>query len=177
MNFQKTKIDNLLVITPQLRHDERGFFARIFCQDEFKKNSINFKITQSNLTLTKKKGTIRGMHFQTEPYGEDKIVQCSKGAIFDVAVDLRKKSRTYLKWISIELNEKNKKMFYVPIGFAHGFQTLTENCEVQYFMSGSYSPAHSGGIRWNDPMINISWPLKKPNLSEKDQNWPLLESI
>lgn len=175
MIFQKTEISDLWLITPELLEDERGFFTRIFCRDEFAKHNIKFNNIQSNLTLTREKGAIRGMHFQKEPMAEDKIVQCIKGEIFDVAVDLRKKSRTFLKWVSVELNENNKKMFYIPKGFAHGFQTLTENCELLYFMSEYFSPEHSCGYRWDDPSFNISWPLKNLKLSDKDSKWDLVK--
>ena len=174
MIFKKTKIEGLYIIEPELKIDERGYFARIFCQEEFKKIGFNFTIVQMSRSLTRKKGTIRGMHFQKEPKAEDKIVCCLKGAIFDVAIDLRKNSSTYGQWAAEELTEENKKMFLIPKGFAHGFQTLTDNSEILYFMSEFYSPEYAGGVRWNDPFFNIKWPIKNPILSEKDKNWPLL---
>jgi dTDP-4-dehydrorhamnose 3,5-epimerase len=175
MIFKKTKIKGLYIIEPEFKIDERGYFARIFCKKEFKKNGFDFEIVQTNRSLTKKKGTIRGMHFQKKPKSEDKIICCLKGKIFDVAIDLRKNSPTFGKWVGVELSEENKKMFLIPKGFAHGFQTLTDNCEILYFMSEFYSPKYESGVRWNDPFFNIKWPIKNPILSEKDKNWPLVK--
>ncbi len=173
MIFHPTKIKNLYIIEPEPKIDERGYLVRIFCEEEFRKNGLEFKIVQASQTSTKKKGVIRGMHFQKEPKAEDKIVQCLKGVVYDVAVDLRKDSLTYGKWIAVELSQENKKMFFVPKGFAHGFQTLTDNCEMQYFMSEFYSPEQVRGVRWDDSFFNIKWPIENPILSEKDKNWPL----
>lgn len=174
MIFEKTKIEGLYIINPEFKSDNRGFFTRIFCQKEFEKVRLQFKIVQASLSMTRRKGTIRGMHFQKEPYEEGKIVQCLKGSIYDVVIDLRPASKTFGKWISAELNEKNKKMFYIPKGFAHGFQTLVENCLIQYLMSEFYKPEHTSGVVWNDPYFNIDWPIKKPVLSIKDKEWPFL---
>jgi dTDP-4-dehydrorhamnose 3,5-epimerase len=174
MKFKETKLKGLYTIETKPRIDERGYLMRTFCEEELKKYGLQFTIVQVNQTLTKKKGTIRGMHFQTPPKAEDKIVQCLHGAIYDVVIDLRTDSPTYGKWVAEELNEDNKKMFFIPKGFAHGFQALTNNCEVQYFMSEFYSPEHSSGVRWNDPLFNIKWPIKNLSLSEKDRNWPLV---
>jgi dTDP-4-dehydrorhamnose 3,5-epimerase len=176
MIFKKTKIEGLYLIEPEPKTDERGSFARIFCKDKLAKEGINFDIVQINQSLTKKRGTIRGMHFQKEPKSEGKIVQCLKGKIYDVVIDLRKKSSTYGQWIGEELTEDNKKMIFIPKGFAHGFQTLSDNCEVQYFMSEFYSAEHASGVRWNDPFFNIKWPEKTQIISEKDKNWPLIKS-
>lgn len=175
MVFHKTKIKRLYIIEPELKIDERGYFARVFCKKELAKIGFNFEIVQINRSLNRKKGIIRGMHFQKPPKAEDKIVQCLKGAIYDVAVDLRQGSKTYGKWVAEELTENNKKMFLIPKGFAHGFQTLTDNAEVQYFMSEFYSPEYESGVRWNDPFLNIKWPIIPPFLSEKDKNWPLIK--
>lgn len=174
MKFKKTKIEGLYIIEPELKIDKRGYFARIFCQKELAKMGLKFNIVQVNRSLTQKKGTIRGLHFQKPPKSEDKIVFCLKGAIFDVAVDLRKRFKTYRKWIGVELNEKNKRMLLIPKGFAHGFQTLTDNSEILYFMSEFYSPKHSSGIRWDDPFLKIRWPLKPTLILERDKNWPLI---
>lgn len=175
MRFHKTKIDGLYIIELEPYTDERGDFVRVFCQKELAKIGIEFKIGQVNQSLTKKKGTIRGMHFQRPPKAEDKIVQCIRGAIYDVAIDLRDDSPTYGQWVAEELTEENKKMFLIPKGFAHGFQTWVDNSEVQYFMSEFYSPEHSSGVRWNDSFFNIKWPIENPILSEKDKNWPLMK--
>lgn len=174
MIFQKTKLDGLYIIESEPKMDDRGYLMRIFCEDELKKNDLGFKIVQASRTLTNKKGTIRGMHFQQPPKEEDKIVQCLRGAIYDVAVDLRTNSKTYGQWVAEELSENNKKMFLIPRGFAHGFQTLTDDCQLLYFMSEFYSPEYASAVRWNDPSFKIKWPLKNPTLSEKDKNWPLI---
>jgi len=175
MIFHKTKIEGLYIIEPEFKIDERGYFARIFCKKELAKIGFDFEIVQINRSLNKKKGTIRGMHFQKPPKAEDKIVQCLKGAIYDVAIDLRQNSPTYSQWVAVELNEENKKMFFIPKGFAHGFQSLRDNSEILYFLSEFYSPEYKSGVHWNDPFFNISWPIKNPILLEKDKNWPLIE--
>lgn len=176
MIFTKTKIEGLYVIEPELKRDERGYFARIFCKDEIlKATGLDFDIKQANKSLTNKMGTIRGMHFQKEPKAEVKIVQCLKGEIYDVVVDLRKDSKTYGQWVSEKLTEDNKKMFFVPKGCAHGFQTLVDDCELSYFMSEFYSKEDAVGVRWDDPLLNIKWPIKNSFLSEKDKNWPLIK--
>ncbi|MDI6730128.1 MAG: dTDP-4-dehydrorhamnose 3,5-epimerase [Candidatus Altarchaeum sp.] len=178
MIFNKTKLDGVYVIEPELKVDERGYFGRIFCKEELAKHGINFNIVQMNHSLTKTKWSIRGMHFQKEPKSEDKIVQCLIGKVYDVIVDIRENSWTFGQWVAEKLTEENKKMIYIPRGFAHGFQTLTDNCVLQYFMSEFYSPEHASGVRWNDPFFNISWPIKNPTvISEKDQNWRLIQKI
>lgn len=161
---------------PELRIDERGFFTRVFCKGELSKEGLPFNIVQANMSFTKKRGTIRGMHFQKHPKAEIKIVQCIKGAVYDVAIDLRKGSSTYGKWVGQELTEDNKKMFLIPKGFAHGFQSLKDNSKILYFVSEFYSPKYESGVRWNDPFFNIKWPIKNPIFSEKDKNWPLVKS-
>lgn len=172
MIFQKTSIDNLLLIKPELLEDKRGYFTRTFCVKEFGKFNISFEILQTSISFTKLKGTLRGLHFQIAPFEETKIVQCLKGCIFDVVIDLRPESKSYGNHETFELNGKYKHMLYIPKGVAHGFQTLTEDCEVLYYMSEYYSGEHARGIRWNDPKFNIQWPLKNPILSDKDHNWP-----
>lgn len=175
MILNKTKIEGLYVIDPELRVDMRGYFAEVLNQKEFVQNGLVFEIAQINQSLSKKKGTIRGMHFQNEPKSEIKIVQCLSGAIYDVAIDLRENSPTYGQFFGLELSEKNKKILFVPKGFAHGFQTLTDNCLVQYFMSEFYSPEHKGGVRFDDPFFNIKWPIKKSIVLQKDKDWPLID--
>jgi len=170
MKFKETKLKGLYIIEPEIHFDDRGYFARIFCKQELSKTGIDFNIVQANRSLNKKQGTIRGMHFQKPPKVEDKIIQCIKGKIYDVAIDLRQDSPTYGEWVAEELSEENKKMFLIPKGFAHGFQTLTDNCEILYFMSEFYSSQYESGVRWNDPFFNI----KDPVVSEKDKNWPLI---
>lgn len=177
MIFHKTKLEGLFVIEREPYIDDRGHFVRIFCEEEFKKAGIkDFKIVQGNQSLTKKKGAIRGMHFQKEPKAEDKFIHCLRGAIYDVAIDLRASSPTYGQWCANELSEENKKMLFVPKGFAHGFQALTDNCEIEYFMSEFYAPDHACGVRWDDPFFNITWPIPKPSvISDNDKKWPLMK--
>jgi dTDP-4-dehydrorhamnose 3,5-epimerase len=175
MKFQETKIKGLYIIDPEPITDKRGDFQRIFCQEELNQQGIKFNICQASQSLTKQKGTIRGFHFQKEPKAEDKIVYCVKGAIYDVAVDLRPDPSTYGEWIAQELSEENRKMFLIPKGLAHGFQVLVDNSVVQYFISEFYSPEYADGIPYNDPSFNIPWPIKNPILSEKDKNWPPLK--
>jgi dTDP-4-dehydrorhamnose 3,5-epimerase len=176
MIIKEAKIKGLFTIEPELKVDERGYFARVFCKKELARRGLIFDVVQINQSLTKKKGIIRGMHFQRAPKAESKIVQCVKGAIYDVAVDLRKKSPTYGKWVGEKLTEGNKKMFFIPKGFAHGFQALSNNSEVLYFVSEFYSPVHESGVRWDDSFFNIKWPIKDPVIRDKDKNWPLIKS-
>lgn len=174
MIFNKTKLDGPIIIEPEKLEDNRGFFARVFCAEEFKKHNINFKIIQSSISYNKSKGTLRGMHYQEVPKEEAKLVYCTKGAILDIIIDLRKKSPTYHDWISVELTEKNQKILYIPKGFAQGFLTLKDDTEIYYQMNEVYSPEHAKGIRWNDPSLKIKWPIKNPIISDKDKNWELL---
>ena len=174
MKFIKNIIKGSYVIELEKRDDQRGFFARYFCADEFKKKKLANKFIQINNSLTLKKGTIRGMHYQKKPFEEVKIIRCISGRIFDVVVDLRKNSKSYLSWYGLELNNNNRKMLYVPKGCAHGFLTLTNNCEVIYLVSKEYSPKHEMGLRFDDPKININWPKKIIHKSEKDTQWKFL---
>lgn len=173
MKINKTKIDGVYVIELEPRIDERGFFVRNFCKKELAEAGIDYDIAQINRSMTKNKGTIRGMHFQKYPKEESKIFQCLHGAIYYVAIDLRENSQTFGQWVAQELGEDNKKMILVPQGCASGFQTLTDNCEVQYWVSEFYSPEYEGGVRFDDPVFNIKWPIPNPILSDKDKNWPL----
>lgn len=175
MIFTHTKIKGVYIIDPEPRTDERGYFERIYCMDELKKQGIKFKIVQINHVMSLKKGTIRGLHMQKPPKSEDKLIQCIRGSIFDVVIDLRKKSPTYGKWVSVVLSEKNKKMLFIPKGFMHGYQVLENNSSVQYPVSEFYSPTTVMGIKWDDPYFNIAWPIKKAILSETDKNWPLFK--
>ena len=175
MIFQPTQLKGVFVIEPEFQHDERGYFSRIFCQNEFSRMGIEFIVRQASQSFNVNKGTLRGLHFQNDPAVEQKIVQCLRGAMYDVVVDLRKDSATYGKWIAEELTEKNKKKMFVPKGCAHGFQTLVDNTEVLYFMSEFYSPKQYAGLRWNDPFLKIEWPLKNSVIvSAQDGQWPLL---
>lgn len=172
MTFTKTKLKGVYVVTPEPREDSRGYFARIFAKEELKKQGISFSIVHINRSLSKNKGVIRGIHYQTYPKGEDKIIQCVQGRIFDVAIDIRKNSKTYGQWVSEILTSDNRKMLLVPKGCAHGFQTLEKNSLVEYFVTQYYSPEYEQGIRYNDPFFDINWPIKKAIVSDKDGKWP-----
>jgi len=172
MIFKETNLQGAFIIEPEMLSDERGAFARIFCQKEFEKHGLNPNISQCSISLNTKKFTLRGMHFQKSPHEEAKLVRCSQGLIYDVIVDLRPNSPTYMGWTSVEMSADNKKMVYIPEGFAHGFQTLEDNTEVIYQMSQFYFPGHSGGFRWNDPSFNIEWPSDPEVISPKDQIFP-----
>ena len=172
MIFKETSLQGAFIIELEMLNDERGAFARIFCQKEFEKHGLNPNIAQCSISLNTKKFTLRGMHYQKSPHNEAKLVRCSRGLIYDVIVDLRPHSSTFKKWTSIELSVKNKKMVYIPEGFAHGFQTLDDNTEVIYQMSQFYSPDHSEGFRWNDPSFKIEWPSEPKAISSKDLDFP-----
>ena len=174
MNFFKTKLKGLFVIEPEIYEDNRGNFYRVFCQNELKQIGYNKSIVQINQSFNKKKSTIRSMHFQYPPMAEIKIVRCTAGSIFDVAIDLRANSPTYLQWYSETLSAENKKMIYIPEGFAHGFQTLEDNIEIIYLHTEFYSSELESAVRYNDPKFNISWPLELTVISERDKNHPLI---
>jgi len=174
LKISPTEIDDLYIIESNLFTDDRGSFSRIYCQKELEEIS-NITIKQINHSVTKDKGTTRGMHFQYEPDAEVKIIKCIKGSIFDVVVDIRKNSSTFLKTFSIELTEENKKMLYIPKGFAHGFQTLEDNTELLYFHSSVYTPCNEGALNIKDPLLKIRWPLDTKNLSKRDNEHMLLD--
>jgi dTDP-4-dehydrorhamnose 3,5-epimerase len=173
MIFEETKLKGAFVILIEKREDERGFFARAWCQKEFEAHGLKPRFVQANLAANRKRGTVRGMHYQVAPHREAKLVRCTKGAVYDVIIDLRPDSDTYGRWLGVELSSANHKMLYVPEDFAHGYQTLKDGTEVFYLVSAFYSPAHEKGLRWNDPAFDIKWP-KTENLviSQKDQSWP-----
>jgi dTDP-4-dehydrorhamnose 3,5-epimerase len=170
MNFTESTIKGLFEIDLERIEDNRGFFARSFCANEFKEMSLCDTFVQSNVSFNKEAGTLRGMHYQTSPFDEVKLVSCKQGSIFDVAVDLREGSPTYLHWYGCELNETNCKSLYIPSGCAHGYQTLKPNSSVSYMVSNFYSPSHERGIRFDDPLVNIIWPLPISGLSNKDRD-------
>jgi dTDP-4-dehydrorhamnose 3,5-epimerase len=176
MKFVKTEIEKLYIIEPEPIKDDRGIFYRVFCKKELKAIGHNKEIVNINLSFTKKEGTIRGMHFQYPPKAEIKIVKCISGSVYDVAIDLRGDSKTFLKWHSQVLSDGNMKLMYIPEGFAHGFQTLEDNSEVLYFVTEFYSPKLEGGVAYNDPKINIKWPLELTEISDKDLQIEFLES-
>ena len=172
MKFSELELKGAYLIEPELINDNRGFFARSFCIDEFQANNLEFEIKQSNLSFNKDKGTLRGMHFQQEPFAEAKLVKCISGSIYDIIVDLRKESQTYKQWLGMELSSINRKMLYIPKGFAHGFQTLEDNVEVFYQMFEKYAPGFSSGVKWNDVSLSIKWPIPISVISEKDKSYP-----
>jgi dTDP-4-dehydrorhamnose 3,5-epimerase len=177
MKFSRTTLAGLWLIELELREDERGFLARTYCENEFAAHGLNTRWPQCNLTRTNARGMLRGMHFQADPKPEIKLIRCSAGAIFDVLVDVRRDSATFGKWEGFELSGANRRMLYVPGGFAHGFQCLADGCEVYYQMSEVYVAELARGIRWNDPEVNIKWPIVNPALSPRDQNLPLLSAL
>ena len=172
MIFSETKLKGAFLIEPERKEDQRGFFARTWCQQEFDDHGLNSKLVQCSVSFNNKKGTLRGMHYQTAPFEETKLVRCTKGEIFDVIIDLRHESQTFKKYFSVLLNEENRLMLYIPPGFAHGFQTMTDNSEVFYQMSQWYSPEHARGVRWNDPVFGIQWPEDKRIIIDRDLNYP-----
>ena len=173
MKFNKTAILGAYIIELEKIGDERGFFARAWCQKEFREHDLVTQFVQCNLSFNKRGNTLRGMHYQSAPLEEVKLVRCTRGAIFDVIIDLRPESSTFLKWIGVELTSDNYNMLYIPEGFAHGYLTLTEEAEVFYQVSQFYSPGHERGVRWNDPVFKIDWPIDGDLvISEKDNNWP-----
>lgn len=174
MELHKTPIEGLKVATTNIRGDNRGSFGRLFCREELAISVGERQICQINYSSSKAKGTIRGMHYQTAPFAEMKLVRCLKGSVLDVAVDLRKGSPTFLKWHAVELSSENFKMMVIEEGFAHGFQTLTDDCELLYLHTAPYNSNHEGGVLYNDPAIGISWPLAVAEISTRDLNHPII---
>lgn len=174
-DFIGTGLQGLLEIRRKPISDDRGFFTRFFCGEEFRETGLDKNIAQVNHTLTKEKGAIRGMHFQYPPHTETKIVSCIKGEVLDVAVDLRKHSPTFLQWRAIILNAAQQNALYIPEGFAHGFQTLTTDCELLYLHTQFFTPGAEGALNALDPVLNINWPLAVTNMSERDKNHPMID--
>lgn len=175
MRFTETSLSGAFVIDPQPIHDERGFFARTWSADDFAPLGLDPSLAQCSLAWNGRKDTLRGMHFQREPFAEVKIVRCTRGALLDVIVDLRRGSPTYCRWTSVELTADSRRMLYVPKGFAHGYLTLTDDVEAYYHVSTPYSPAHATGVRWDDPAFGIAWPFAPTVMSAKDRDWPAFE--
>jgi dTDP-4-dehydrorhamnose 3,5-epimerase len=171
MRFISTKLKDAYIIEIEAYEDERGFFARTWCKQEFSKLELDTNLAQCSISFNKKKGTLRGMHLQLPPSAETKVVSCYRGAIYDVIVDLRPDSETFQQWIAVELTAKNRTALYVPQGFAHGFQTLQDDTEVLYQISEFYAPDNAWGFRWNDPRFNILWPETVTVISERDLNY------
>lgn len=175
MHFQPTPLAGSFIITLDVKPDDRGFFARTFCQQEFIEHGLKPVVAQCNLSFNHKAGTLRGMHFQIPPASETKLVRCTRGRIYDVIVDLRPDSPTYLRHYGVELSADNRAALYVPELFAHGYQTLTDDAEVSYQVSQAYTPGCERGIRFNDPALELSWPRPVTVISPKDANWPDFE--
>lgn len=176
MIFSEHDICGLFLIDIEPIHDERGSFARTFCKQEFGARGLETNFVQCSLSYNKKKGTLRGMHYQAAPHEEVKIVSCIKGAIYDVVIDLRPGSETFMRWVAVELTEQNRKSLYIPKGCAHGFQTLEDDSVVSYQISEFYHPESARGIRWDDPAFGICWPFAPAIISAKDATWPLLQT-
>jgi len=171
--FKETPIAGLVVVKPEVGSDERGTFSENYKASEFRKAGIKDIFVQENRSVSRK-GVLRGLHYQLAPHAQAKLVRCGRGRIFEVAVDLRPRSKTFAKSFTLELSEANGLMLYIPAGFAHGFYALTDPAEVMYKCSKEYAPAHDAGVRWNDPDLKIKWPVKKPKLSPKDSTLPFL---
>ena len=174
--FKKLDIPDVILVMPKIYRDDRGYFMEIYKESEFKENGIKSNFIQDNQSFSKY-GVLRGLHFQLNPYAQAKLVRCVRGVIFDVAVDLRKDSPYFGKYVSIILSEYNKYSLYIPRGFAHGFLVLSDYAEVHYKVDNEYSPSHEYGLIWNDPEVDIEWPIEEPLLSEKDRRWPSLNSL
>ena len=169
MEFRKTRLPEVLEIRIQPQFDERGFFARTWCRDEFQVQGLNPRLVQCSISYNKHKGTLRGMHYQVEPFWEAKLVRCTSGSIYDVAIDMRNESPTYREWVGLVLSAKERNMLYIPEGFAHGFLTLEDNTEIFYQMSEGYHPEAARGVRWDDAVFQIRWPEPIRVISERDR--------
>ena len=175
MIFKETRLKNAFIIEVEPIEDDRGLFARTWCQKEFEALNLNANFVQSNVSFNTRKGTLRGMHYQVPPHQEAKLVRCTSGAIFDVLIDLRQESPTYKQWLGVRLTAENHVMIYVPEGFAHGYQTLEDDTEVSYQVSQYYCPEAERGVCYKDPSFGIEWPLDVQVISEKDSNWPVYQ--
>jgi dTDP-4-dehydrorhamnose 3,5-epimerase len=171
--FTETELPGAFVIDPEPREDERGFFARVWDRSEFEQHGLSTAISQCNVAYNRAGSTLRGMHYQAAPHAEVKLVRCTRGAVYDVIVDVRPDSPTHLRWIGVELTAENGRMLYVPEGFAHGYQTLEDRTETHYQVSAAYEPTAERGLRWDDPAVGIVWPEAEQRIiSDKDRAWP-----
>ncbi len=175
LHVEKTGLEGLYVVSPKVYGDHRGWFTETYSKCKLEEAGLSADFVQDNHSFSAQKGTLRGLHFQLSPKSQIKLIRCSRGAVLDVVVDLRKQSATYQKWYSIELTAENARQLWIPKGFAHGFLTLTEDCEIQYKVDEFYSPEHDRSIRFDDPQIGINWDVQDPILSPKDLNAPLLQ--
>jgi dTDP-4-dehydrorhamnose 3,5-epimerase len=174
LRFIETPLAGAFLIDPERIEDERGFFARAWCEEELRARGLDAHVAQCNLSFNRRKGTLRGMHYRPAPHGEVKIVRCTRGGVFDVIVDLREQSATRWQWFGVELTAENRRALYVPQELAHGFITLADDCELFYLMGQPHAAAAGRGVRWDDPAIDIQWPLVPAVISQSDRNWPLL---
>lgn len=172
MKYRTTSIPGMWIIEPEPHRDARGYFARLFCREEFAARGLVTDWPQVSTAFNQQRGTLRGLHYQVAPHEEVKLVRCTRGAVFDATVDLRPGSPTFGQWFSVELSETTGLMLYVPVGIAHGLQSLTDQSEVLYLISTPHAPASTGGVRWNDPRLAIPWPLPDPILSDRDRQLP-----
>lgn len=172
MRFLETTLRGAFVIEPEPSGDARGFFARTFCRREFENHGLNPDVCQTSVSYNRRRGTLRGMHYQMPPYAECKLVRCNRGSIYDVIIDLRRGSPTFGRWVGYELSAANRRMLYIPEGFAHGFETLDDESEVSYQMSEFYAPDSQRGVRWDDPAFAIRWPMGPVVISERDRSYP-----
>jgi dTDP-4-dehydrorhamnose 3,5-epimerase len=179
MIFTETALPGAYLIDPEPHHDERGFFARVWCEREMAEHGLAQRLVQCSISYTLRRGTLRGMHFQAAPCAETKLVRCTRGAVHDVIIDLRPGSATFLQHVAVALSAENRRALYVPEGFAHGFQTLEDGTEVTYQMSEIFSPEHARGVRWSDPAFGIQWPIADPILHPRDASYPdlLVEAL
>lgn len=175
MRFEPTELAGVVVVQPERHHDERGFFSRVFCEEEFARNGLPVRFPQTSVSFNAKAGTVRGMHFQREPHAEAKLVRCTRGAIYDVVVDLRPGQPTFGRWCGFELTPANGIALFIPEGFAHGFQALEDESELLYAITPSHVPGVGAGVRWDDPAIGVRWPQPVTVMSDKDRTWPLLK--
>jgi dTDP-4-dehydrorhamnose 3,5-epimerase len=173
MIFRESKLAGAYIVELEKQEDARGFFARAFCAGELRHHGVDFQVVQANISHNRRKGTLRGMHYQAPPASEPKFIRCIRGAVWDVIVDMRPGSATYLQHIGVELSADNGRAIYVPDMFAHGNQALADGAELLYLMGGSYSPDHARGLRHDDPAIGIEWPLPVSVIHERDRGWPL----
>lgn len=177
MKFTKTKLDGVVIIEPDVFGDHRGYFMESWSEKKMEEAGLHYKFVQDNHSMSSVKGTLRGIHFQKGDKAQAKLVRCVKGAVLDVAVDLRHESPTYKQWVAVELSEANKRQLLIPRGFGHGFVTLTDEVEFLYKADNYYAPEADGGIRWNDPEIGVDWGVENPILSAKDENNPFLKDL
>lgn len=172
MRFTETPLGGAFLIDLEPVEDERGFFARTYCEEEFRRRGLDARIAQCSMAFSRRRGTLRGMHYQREPYAEVKLVRCTRGSVYDVIIDLRPHSPTFRHWLGAELTAANRRMLYIPTGFAHGYQTLEDETEITYQMSVPYHPEAAAGVRWDDPAFGVRWPLAVSVIAERDRSYP-----